>query len=101
MIRNFVVQMITPVALANIGYQYYIVYTLIAFCFPIIAFLFYPETMGQSLEKLEQLFQRDLSVYETVRLANNMAKHPDLPDMVDEDVKAKAKEIELSEKHDA
>lgn len=99
--RNFVVQMITPVALASIGYQYYIVYTLIAFCFPIIAFLFYPETMGQSLENLEQLFQRDLPVFETVRLANNMVKSPELLHMIDEDVKAKAKEIEVAEKHDA
>ncbi|PLB37774.1 general substrate transporter [Aspergillus candidus] len=98
---NFVVQMITPVALASIGYQYYIVYTLIAFCFPIIAFLFYPETMGQSLENLEQLFQRDLPVFETVRLANNMVKSPELLHMIDEDVKAKAKEIEVAEKHDA
>lgn len=95
--------MITPVALANIGYKYYIVYTLIAFCFPIAAFLFYPETMGQSLEKLEQLFQRDLSVFETVRLANNMVAFPEPPGILDEDVKAQAQEIELSvaEKHGA
>jgi len=71
--RNFVVQMITPIAMTNIGYQYWIVYTVLCFAFPVTVFFFYPETMGQSLERLEELFQQDLSIFQTVRVANKLA----------------------------
>ncbi|PLB43365.1 general substrate transporter [Aspergillus steynii IBT 23096] len=93
---NFVVQMITPVALAQIGYKYYIVYALIAFCFPIAAYFFYPETMGQSLEKIEELFQRDISVFETVSAARRMTKWPELDGQVGDDTKTKVECIEDS-----
>ncbi|KAK1149079.1 hypothetical protein N8T08_007757 [Aspergillus melleus] len=94
---NFVVQMITPVALSNIGYKYYIVYALIAFCFPIVAFLFYPETMGQSLEKIEELFQRDISVFDTVKAARHMTKWPELDGQVNEDAKVEVEQVEQVE----
>ncbi|KAJ5241971.1 uncharacterized protein N7469_000298 [Penicillium citrinum] len=73
-IWNFVVQMITPVALANIGYRYYIVYTLIGLTYVGSVYFFYPETMGQSLEKLEDLFQQNISISETIRVASKLAK---------------------------
>lgn len=67
--RNFVVQMATPVALANIKYKYYLVYTATGLTYIGSVYFFYPETMGQSLEKLEDLFQQALSIFETVRLS--------------------------------
>ncbi|KAK5807317.1 hypothetical protein VI817_001575 [Penicillium citrinum] len=66
--------MITPVALANIGYRYYIVYTLIGLTYVGSVYFFYPETMGQSLEKLEDLFQQNISISETIRVASKLAK---------------------------
>ena len=39
---NFVVVMITPVALDTIGYQYYIVYTVISALYPYLGLLFLP-----------------------------------------------------------
>lgn len=65
-------QMITPVAMTSIGYQYWIVYTVLGLTFPLTVYFFYPETMGQSLERLEELFQQDLSIFQTVRLANKL-----------------------------
>ena len=41
--RNFVVLMITPVAIETIGYRYYIVYAVIAACIPASIYFFYPE----------------------------------------------------------
>ncbi|KAL4892803.1 general substrate transporter [Aspergillus ambiguus] len=96
---NFVVQMITPIALANIGYQYYIVYAAIAFCFPIAVYMFYPETMGQRLEKLENLFGRDISIFETVKYANHMAKWPELDISDDEKEGMKQKTETSSHRH--
>lgn len=43
MSRNFVVTMITPVAIESIGYKYYIVYTCIGFCIPLSIYFLYPE----------------------------------------------------------
>lgn len=41
--RNFVVTMITPVAINSIGYKYYIVFTCIGFCIPFLIYFYYPE----------------------------------------------------------
>ncbi|OJJ76898.1 hypothetical protein ASPBRDRAFT_112926 [Aspergillus brasiliensis CBS 101740] len=64
---NFVVTMITPVAINNIGYQYYIVYAVIGACIPVTVYFLYPETMGWKLEDLDILFKRGLSIREIVR----------------------------------
>ncbi|RAH53133.1 general substrate transporter [Aspergillus piperis CBS 112811] len=64
---NFVVTMITPVAINNIGYQYYIVYAVIGACIPISVYFLYPETMGWKLEDLDILFKQGLSIRGIVR----------------------------------
>jgi hypothetical protein len=67
--RNFIVVMVTPVALDTIGWQYYIVYATIAACVPISVYFFFPETMGRSLEEIELVFRESPSVFSTVRFA--------------------------------
>lgn len=49
--------------------------------------------MGQSLEKLEELFQQDLSIFQTVRLANKLA---DMTQGSDEMVGDKGEKLEQS-----
>ncbi|KAL1637051.1 hypothetical protein SLS58_009491 [Diplodia intermedia] len=66
---NFVVVMVTPVALANIAWRYYIVYATIAACIPVTVYFFYPETMGRNLEELDMMFRESPSVAGTVRFA--------------------------------
>ncbi|KAH7308572.1 general substrate transporter [Stachybotrys elegans] len=66
---NFVVVMITPVAINTIGWQYYIVYAVIAACIPLSVYFFFPETMGRSLEEIEILFKESPSVWSTVKFA--------------------------------
>ena len=71
---NFVVVEITPVAFNNIGYRYFIVYAVInAVCVPTIYF-FYPETMGRSLEEIDQIFIGSKSIFDPVRLARTLPK---------------------------
>ncbi|KAG5661340.1 hypothetical protein KAF25_005462 [Fusarium avenaceum] len=67
--RNFIVVMVTPVALNTIGWQYYIVYAVIAACVPISVIFFFPETMGRSLEEIELVFRESPSVFSTVKFA--------------------------------
>ncbi|KAL5341415.1 putative sugar transporter [Aspergillus crustosus] len=66
---NFVVTMITPVAIESIGYKYYIVYTCIGFCIPMSIYFLYPETMGRSLEEIDLIFRESPSVLGTVKYA--------------------------------
>ncbi|KAM5350973.1 hypothetical protein ACJ41O_003696 [Fusarium nematophilum] len=68
---NFIVVMITPVAVNTIGWQYYIVYAVIAACIPVSVYFFFPETMGRNLEEIELLFRDSPSVWSTVKFAKN------------------------------
>lgn len=61
--------MITPVAIQTIGYQYYIVYAVIAACIPASIYFFYPETMGRKLEDIDMIFRESPSVWSTVKYA--------------------------------
>ncbi|KAK5789447.1 hypothetical protein VI817_008571 [Penicillium citrinum] len=71
---NFVVVMITPVALDTIGWRYYIVYAVISACIPVVVYLFYPETMGRNLEALSQVFRDAPSAWSIVALAKQVPK---------------------------
>jgi len=67
--QNFVVAMVTPVAIADIGYRYYIVYACVGMCIPVTVYFLYPETMGRSLEELDVIFRDSPSALATVRYA--------------------------------
>ncbi|GKT40645.1 sugar transporter STL1 [Colletotrichum spaethianum] len=68
---NFIVVMVTPVALNTIGWQYYIVYAVISACIPVSVYFLFPETMGRNLEEIELLFKESPSVFATVKFAKN------------------------------
>ena len=59
--------MVTPVAISSIGYRYYIVYICIGICVPSVVYLYYPESMGRSLEEMDLLFRESVSVRAVVR----------------------------------
>ncbi|KAJ5531973.1 MFS sugar transporter [Penicillium frequentans] len=69
---NFVVVMITPVALDTIGYQYYIMYAVISAFIPISVYLFYPETMNRNLEALNHVFRDAPTTWDIVSMARNL-----------------------------
>ncbi|KAH9896163.1 general substrate transporter [Xylariomycetidae sp. FL2044] len=66
---NFVIAMVTPVAINTIGWQYYIVFAVIAACIPVSVFFLYPETMGRNLEEIDLMFKQSPSVWGTVKFA--------------------------------
>ncbi|KAH8879050.1 general substrate transporter [Thozetella sp. PMI_491] len=66
---NFVVVMVTPVAINTIGWGYYIVFAAIGACIPLSVYFFFPETMGRNLEEIDMLFRESPSVMATVRFA--------------------------------
>jgi hypothetical protein len=61
-IRNFVVNMVTPVAIETIGWKYYLVFLIISAIIVPVVYFGYPETMGRSLEELEMMFTETESI---------------------------------------
>jgi hypothetical protein len=59
--------MVTPVAIETIGWKYYLVFLIISAIVVPVVFLFYPETMGRSLEELEMMFSEGKSITGIVR----------------------------------
>ncbi|KAF3002205.1 hypothetical protein E8E14_000358 [Neopestalotiopsis sp. 37M] len=69
---NFVVTMVTPVALDTIGFRYYIMYAVISACIPVSVFFFYPETMNRNLELLNNVFKDASSPWDIVAMARKL-----------------------------
>ncbi|EMC94049.1 hypothetical protein BAUCODRAFT_141441 [Baudoinia panamericana UAMH 10762] len=59
---NFLVVEITPPSLKNIGYKTYIIWAVMNVANAIIVWLFYPETAGIPLEKIDLLFAQTPSL---------------------------------------
>jgi sugar porter (SP) family MFS transporter len=54
---NFLVVMISPVAMANIGWKTYIIFIVLNFVFIFVIYFFYPETKGLALEQVDKIFE--------------------------------------------
>jgi hypothetical protein len=50
------VQEITPIAVTNIGWRYYILFTCVCLISIPIVYLFFPETSGKTLEEIDMIF---------------------------------------------
>lgn len=55
---NFLIVMITPIMLSNIGWGTYLVFAVINACFIPIIYFFYPETKRRSLEEIDLIFAK-------------------------------------------
>jgi sugar porter (SP) family MFS transporter len=77
---NFVVNMVTPVAIETIGWKYYLVFLSISAIIIPVVWFFYPETMGRSLEELEMMFSEGTSIRQIVRDSRKPLKGSLLPE---------------------
>ena len=66
--------MATPVAIANIGNYYFVLFSVISFCIPLSVYFFYPETMGQSLEQIDAVFRDNSTPLAIVKASKLLAK---------------------------
>jgi sugar porter (SP) family MFS transporter len=55
---QFMIVEITPIAITNIGYKFYIIFAVFNFCIALIVYFFVPETCGLSLEEIDFYFVR-------------------------------------------
>ncbi|PWY81753.1 sugar transporter [Aspergillus sclerotioniger CBS 115572] len=80
---NFVVTMITPLALSTIGWKFYIVFASISACVPLVVHFLFPETMGRSLEGIDQVFREAPTVLAIVPMAKGLPRGDVIPTFVE------------------
>ncbi|KAB8349848.1 hypothetical protein FH972_023861 [Carpinus fangiana] len=56
---NFIVVEITPPAIDNLGWQFYIIWTVFNAAFVPIVYFLYPETAGRTLEDMDRYYRED------------------------------------------
>ncbi|RKF78695.1 Sugar transporter STL1 [Golovinomyces cichoracearum] len=64
---NFVVIMSSPVAIASIGHWYFFLFAIIGLSIPATVWMLFPETMGRTLEEIEDSFQQSETVRAVVK----------------------------------
>ncbi|KAJ5615641.1 hypothetical protein N7537_000755 [Penicillium hordei] len=81
---NFVLAEVSPVGFATIHWRYYIVYACIS-AFACTCFYFFcPETKGRTLEEIDDIFVQSKSVFDTVRIAQEMPYQTEILAHVDD-----------------
>lgn len=56
-IFNFMVVEITPIGIQNLGWKFYIIWTVLNAAIVPIVYVFYPETSGRTLEDMDDYFR--------------------------------------------
>ncbi|KAF5578436.1 sugar transporter [Fusarium pseudocircinatum] len=56
-IFNFVVVEITPIGIQNLGWRFYLIWTVLNAAVVPVVYVFYPETAGRTLEDLYEYFR--------------------------------------------
>jgi hypothetical protein len=57
-VKNFLVVMITPIMIDNIGWGTYLFFAVVNACFLPFIYIFYPETKQRSLEEIDLIFAK-------------------------------------------
>ncbi|EYE94652.1 sugar porter family MFS transporter [Aspergillus ruber CBS 135680] len=60
---NFMVVEVTPVGIKNLGWKFYIIWTVFNFAFIPTVYFFYPETANRSLEDIDRFFHENSSLF--------------------------------------
>lgn len=75
---NFIIAMISPVAMDTIGWKYYLVFVCTCACVPLAVIPFYPETMGRNLELIDGVFREAPTIWDIVPMARKLEKDSDM-----------------------
>lgn len=57
-IFNYIVVLITPIGVENIGWKFFLIFAVLNYCFVPVIFIFFVETKGLSLEEIDEVFLR-------------------------------------------
>ncbi|KAB8216477.1 general substrate transporter [Aspergillus novoparasiticus] len=60
---NFMVVEVTPIGIQNLGWKFYIIWTVFNFSFIPVVYFFYPETANRALEDIDVFFRENHSIF--------------------------------------
>jgi sugar porter (SP) family MFS transporter len=89
---NFLIVMVTPIMIANIGWGTYVFFAVVNACFLPIIYFFYPETARRSLEEIDIIFAKG-----SVENMSYVRAAKELPFLSDEEVEREAMRYGLIE----
>ncbi|KAJ5626434.1 sugar transporter [Penicillium herquei] len=69
---NFIIAMISALALSSIGWKCYLVFVATCASVPVIVLPFFPETMGRNLELIDQVFSEAPTIWDIVPMARGI-----------------------------
>lgn len=72
---NFLVVEVTPPAISNIGYKYYIVYAVINVVAFFMFYILCPETKGRTLEEIDDVFIQSKNIFDPVKVEKSLPKN--------------------------
>jgi len=75
---NTMIGQVTPIALAAVGWKYYILFILCDVCNAAFFYFFLPETKGLSLEAMDSLFNDSPWIVPTSKWEAPLAVNPDI-----------------------
>jgi hypothetical protein len=84
---------VNPVALASIGWKYYLVYDIWLLVELVTVYIFYPETKGPTLEEMVKIFDGDEAVIGEVDLDIVREKHSPAVEQVEDSQPPKAQQV--------
>ncbi|KKY34792.1 putative sugar transporter stl1 [Diaporthe ampelina] len=89
---NFLIVMVTPIMIANIGWGTYLFFAVVNACFLPVIWFFYPETARRSLEEIDIIFAKG-----SVENMSYVRAAKELPYLTDEEVEREAMRYGLIE----
>jgi sugar porter (SP) family MFS transporter len=89
---NFLIVMVTPIMITNIGWGTYVFFAVVNACFLPVIWIFYPETARRSLEEIDIIFAKG-----SVENMSYVRAAKELPFLTDEEVEREAMRYGLIE----
>ncbi|KAG6355649.1 hypothetical protein INS49_003611 [Diaporthe citri] len=89
---NFLIVMVTPIMISNIGWGTYLFFAVVNACFLPVIWFFYPETARRSLEEIDIIFAKG-----SVENMSYVRAAKELPYLTDEEVEREAMRYGLIE----
>ncbi|CAK7211690.1 hypothetical protein SCUCBS95973_001201 [Sporothrix curviconia] len=76
-IFNFMVVEITPIGIQNLGWKFYIIWTVLNAAIVPIVYVFYPETSGRTLEDMDDYFRSNPPLFACLDKEGISSKRPE------------------------
>ncbi|EXJ58730.1 hypothetical protein A1O7_06159 [Cladophialophora yegresii CBS 114405] len=94
-IMNYMVAQVTPPGIANLGYQFWIIWAVLCFSFIPTTYFFYPETSNRTLEDIDRYFAEHRNIFVFRDKVATQLQRPEIWEKMDEEIARRAEEQKI------